>query len=196
LADSDETKTGSRYDDIIQAAINVFSRTNYDNATTAMIASEAGIAEGTTFRYFKSKKELFLACYKYVERVLIERYVVIYEETKGEPVEYLHAVARSYLEFLRENPNMRKFLAFVLNNSFDPDFLSELDSFVGLNVRAVESMLKKAIRQGDLDKGFDAKAAAWLFVGGYFTMILMDELGAPEIDDPHFADRLIDLVFK
>lgn len=31
-----------------------------------MIAREAGIAEGTTFRYFKTKKELFLACYKNV----------------------------------------------------------------------------------------------------------------------------------
>lgn len=102
--------------------------------------------------------------------------MAIYEETKGEPIEYLRAVARSYIEFLRENPNTRKFLAFVLNNTFDQDFLSELESFVELNVRVVESMMKKAIIKGDLDKGFDAKAAAWLFVGGYFTVILMDEL--------------------
>lgn len=195
MAVRDEVGEGTRREDIIRAAIEVFSRTNYDKATTASIAREAGIAEGTTFRYFRSKKELFLACYRYIVDRLLERYSAIMEETGGDPVLYIRAVARSYVDFMEENPNVRRFLAFVLNNSFDEDFRSELESFMLLNVHAVESMVDKAVESGELEEGFDATAAAWLFVGSCFTVIVMQELGVEEITRG-FADRMIDLVLK
>jgi len=186
----------SRYEDLIRASIEVFSRTNYDKATTALIAREAGIAEGTIYRYFSSKKELFLACFRYVTQLLAERYAVIYWETADEPGEYLRRVAKSYLEFLRENPSMRKFLAFILNSSFDKDFFSELQGFVEMNIMATESMVKKAIDKGDVRKDVDPRGAAWLFVGCYFTFILMTELDAEEIGDPTFVDKMLDMVMR
>lgn len=196
LANQDERKTGPRYDDIIQAAINVFARTNYDKATTAMIAREAGVAEGTPFRYFKSKKGIFLACYRHIERLMVERYTQVYRETKDRPIEYLRGVAKTYVEFLLENPNMRKFLAFILCNSFDEDFFSELKDFMERNVQATEIMFRKAIENGELRESVDPKAAAWLFAGGYFTFILMTELGVEEIKDPDYVNRMIDLVIQ
>jgi TetR/AcrR family transcriptional regulator len=196
LVDFDAIRTGPLHDDIIQAAMKVFSRTNYDKATTAMIAKEAGVAEGTPFRYFGSKKGLFLACFHHIEQLLADRYAEIYEATKDKPSDYLRGVARSYVEFLRENPNMRKFLAFVLSNSFDEDFLSELKDFMYLNLRTTESMLEKAIEKGEAKEDIDPKAVAWLFVGGYFTFILMTELDVDELEDPHYVDRMLALVLK
>ena len=43
---------------ILQAAIKTFSEKGYSNATTSEIAKGAGIAEGTIFRYFKTKKDI------------------------------------------------------------------------------------------------------------------------------------------
>ena len=47
-----ETKPGRgpRYNEIILSSIEVFSRTNYEKATTAMLAKEAGVAEGTLYK--------------------------------------------------------------------------------------------------------------------------------------------------
>src|SRR3954469_14817005 len=43
---------------IIEAAIHLFSEKGYDNSTTSDIAKEAGVAEVTIFRNFKSKGNL------------------------------------------------------------------------------------------------------------------------------------------
>lgn len=185
------TGKGPRYEDIILASISVFSRTNYEKATTALLAKEAGVSEGTLYKYFPSKKDLFLECCRYVENLLLERYRVIFKETGNRPVEYLRRVARSYLDFVRENPSMRRFLAFILNNTFDEDFKNELEGFVKLNVEATERMIEMAKKSGELSKKIDSRSAAWMFVGSYFTLILMTEIGAEEALDPEYLESLL-----
>jgi len=46
---------------IIQAAIEVFSRNNFQNSTISQIAQKAGVAEGTIYQYFKNKEDLFFS---------------------------------------------------------------------------------------------------------------------------------------
>lgn len=43
---------------ILEAAIQVFGEKGFSAATTSEIAKSAGIAEGTIFRYFKTKKDI------------------------------------------------------------------------------------------------------------------------------------------
>ena len=43
---------------ILEAAVNVFSQKGFSAATTSEIAKQAGVAEGTIFRYFKTKKDI------------------------------------------------------------------------------------------------------------------------------------------
>ncbi len=43
---------------ILEAAIAVFSEKGFSAATTSEIAKNAGVAEGTIFRYFKTKKDI------------------------------------------------------------------------------------------------------------------------------------------
>jgi AcrR family transcriptional regulator len=186
----------TRYEQIIISSIDVFARTNYEKATTALLAGEAGIAEGTLYKYFASKKELFLECCRYVEDQLLARYRDIYKETKGRPVEYLKKVANSYLDFVLENPNMRRFLAFILNNSFDDDFRDELERFVRLNVDATERMIRLGIQNGEITTEIDPRGAAWVFVGGYFTLILMAEVGATDALTPKYLDSLFQAVLR
>ncbi len=187
---------GPRYDEIIMSSIEVFARTNYEKATTALLAKEAGIAEGTLYKYFPSKKELFLECGRYIEKLLLERYRAIYEETRGRPLEYLRRIAGSYLDFVRENPSMRKFLAFMLNNTYDEEFRRELEAFIDLNVRATERMINSAMEKGEIRKELNPRVAAWMFVGGYFTLVLMTEVGAEEVRDPKFLEDFLCAIFE
>jgi len=46
---------------ILDAAARVFARKGYQRATTKEIASEAGVAEGTIYNYFDSKRDLLIA---------------------------------------------------------------------------------------------------------------------------------------
>lgn len=46
---------------IIETATRVFLKNNYQNMKTAEMAKEAGVSEATLYKYFDSKKEIFLA---------------------------------------------------------------------------------------------------------------------------------------
>lgn len=186
----------NRSTEIILSSIDVFARTNYEKATTALLAREAGVAEGTLYKYFPSKKELFLECCRYIERQLIKRYDAIYKEYSDQPLESLKRASQSYLDFVNENPSMRKFLAFVLNNTFDEDFLEELKRFINTNRMATERMIKMAVEKGELGEEVDPHAMAWFFVGGYFTLILMAEMDDEAVRDPEFIDRYVSSILK
>jgi len=46
---------------MIAAAVALFARAGFNGVTTRDIASSANVSEGNLFRYFHSKRELFLA---------------------------------------------------------------------------------------------------------------------------------------
>jgi AcrR family transcriptional regulator len=59
-----EKLTGERQKQILDAAIEVFTRKGYEAATMPDIAQAAGVAAGTIYLYFPNKRELFVASIK------------------------------------------------------------------------------------------------------------------------------------
>lgn len=55
-------KITSTREKIVETARSLFAENGFDRTTTAEIAREAGISEGTIYRHFKSKKELLMEC--------------------------------------------------------------------------------------------------------------------------------------
>ena len=49
---------------ILQSALSVFIEKGFNGTTTIDIANRAGISEVTVFRYFDSKKEIFMESIK------------------------------------------------------------------------------------------------------------------------------------
>jgi AcrR family transcriptional regulator len=52
-------------DRMIAAAVALFARGGFNGVTTRDIASSANVSEGNLFRYFRSKRELFIAAIDY-----------------------------------------------------------------------------------------------------------------------------------
>jgi TetR/AcrR family transcriptional regulator, fatty acid metabolism regulator protein len=50
-----------RKESIIQAAIEVFSKKDFQTASISEIAQRAGVADGTIYQYFKNKEDLFFS---------------------------------------------------------------------------------------------------------------------------------------
>jgi len=64
-------------DKVQRAALSLVARDGFAGATTARIAAEAGVAEGSIYRHFKSKDALMLAIYR---RIKAEVYMAVMEE--------------------------------------------------------------------------------------------------------------------
>ena len=53
---------------LIRTALELFTARGYHDTTTAQIAKKAGIAEGTIYRHFASKQQLFNEMYRAAQR--------------------------------------------------------------------------------------------------------------------------------
>ncbi len=84
---------------ILRAAIKVFARNGYFNSKVSDIASEAGIADGTVYLYFKSKEEVLHSVFdKAMEDFISEARREIADIAN--PMERLKKIARLHLEKL------------------------------------------------------------------------------------------------
>lgn len=57
----DESEMTEKQRSILRASIKLFAEKGFHASSTAEIAKEAGVAEGTIFRHYKSKKDILLA---------------------------------------------------------------------------------------------------------------------------------------
>jgi len=90
-----------RRQDILEAALIVFAGNGYNGATTAEIARAAGIAEGTIFRHFATKKELLIAV---LEPKVLEGLIQLDKEHREDtPTEFFRYFLSNRLELIKEN---------------------------------------------------------------------------------------------
>ena len=84
---------------ILRAAIKVFARNGYFNSKVSDIASEAGIADGTVYLYFKSKEEILHSIFdRAMEEFIAEGKREIAEIEKAD--DKLRRIAQLHLEKL------------------------------------------------------------------------------------------------
>jgi AcrR family transcriptional regulator len=61
MTDQVEKKLSEKHQKILESAIETFAEKGYASTSTNEIAKKAGVAEGTIFRHYKTKKDLLLA---------------------------------------------------------------------------------------------------------------------------------------
>ena len=94
---------------IIHAAIEVFSRKGFQDATISEIAQKANVAEGTIYQYFKNKEDLFFS-------IPIDKTTEFYNELElhlqgiNGVVNKIRKFVWYYLHHLQENPEYARSL--------------------------------------------------------------------------------------
>jgi AcrR family transcriptional regulator len=108
-----------RKQQILDAALQVFSDKGFATATTAEIARGAGIAEGTIYKYFPSKRELFIAVIRNVilTTPLLE---LIDKLPQGNLAETFHNIMQNRLNLL-ESEQASTIPAFMVEIQRDPE---------------------------------------------------------------------------
>src|SRR3974390_679413 len=82
-----------RCSEILEAARSVFARKGFNHATVDDIAEAAGVAKGTIYLYFPSKREIYL-------ETLRQGLVALQEEVR-QSMESAHDAAAKVLAFIR-----------------------------------------------------------------------------------------------
>lgn len=99
----DEEKFTDKQKKIILAAIDAFSEKGYAATSTSEIAKKAGVAEGTIFRHYKTKKELLVSIVAPLMTKLIAPFIVNdFHKVLDRPYENAEDFLRATIENRRE----------------------------------------------------------------------------------------------
>ena len=192
-----ERITRQRQEQILEAARRVFSRLGFDRATVPDVAREAGVAVGTIYNYYQSKRTLLIAI---IARYLIEPFTQIARNTpKGDETSYISALMKDRLDFGLEGVD--KLLPLLGEIQREPE-LREI--YVEQVLRPVMGMMEKyvasRVKEGafrDLDPVVVTRAIGGMVVG-FMLIYRIEGEKSPiyRMNRKQLADNLAELVLK
>ncbi|MGQ3685084.1 MAG: TetR/AcrR family transcriptional regulator [Candidatus Loosdrechtia sp.] len=165
-------ETLSTREKILEASLKLFSSKGYLGTTTREIASEAGIAEVTLFRYFPSKEKLFEEVINTnsflptLRGILPKIMVMSYREA-------LTVIAARFLETL----TLRKDLIQIMHLEIQryPEKIQKIyHAFIDEMFKTLASYFK-AMQEKTALREFDAETAARAFLGMFFSYFTAEE---------------------
>lgn len=154
LALSEQEKMTPKQLAILQAAIDIFSDKGFSAAATSEIAQKAGVAEGTIFRYYKTKKDLLLAIVVPTMSRMIAPFVMRnFSGVLDVPFESFDAFLRAFivnrLEFARKNLKIIKIL--IQEIPFQPALREQLvDNILNQVLERVTVILEHFKEEGQI----------------------------------------------
>jgi AcrR family transcriptional regulator len=101
----DEALQARRREEILDTAGRLFAERGFPQTDLQVVADQLGVGKGTLYRYFPSKRELFLAV---VERGMerLKEQVDAAAEAVEDPLDRIGAALRAYLAFFDANPEL------------------------------------------------------------------------------------------
>lgn len=103
---------------ILNAALKEFALKGFDNASTNVIAKEAGISKALMFHYANNKQELFLCVYDYFAELLDKKYYMKMDFEEKDIFNRLHQSYLLQIKLLKQYPWIFEFdkLSIVTNS--------------------------------------------------------------------------------
>jgi len=161
---------------IIETAREVFSGQSYRKAGTADVAKAAGVSEPALYRYFASKKELFLATLRSTAPKLLEVWQEIASDI-DDPLETLWSIGVSYYDHLQHHSGNMRLQFQALSEADDPEVREALRENFGGFVTFVADTLDEGKRRGIVRDDIDSRLVAWQFLGIGLTLDMIHMLG-------------------
>src|SRR5712691_3413509 len=146
---------------ILRAAEDIFTRRDYHEVQMDELASTSGVGKGTLYRYFRSKRDLYLAVtFDGIGRLRAELEAAV--QTSDPPALKIEHIVRRTLGYFWDR---RRFFALIHQNEHKPDhdvreWLRRRQQLVGLVQQAVD----QAITGGQIRR-VDARIATEMLFG-------------------------------
>ena len=190
----------SKEQDILSAAIKIFADKGFSAATTNEIAKEAGVAEGTIFRYYKTKKEILKKVMISLITVLAEEFIVVrigkvLKDNKDKTErEILKALFKDRFEIIIKYWDMIKIVFTELQYHEDLRKIF-IENFAGKGKKILGGFYKEYVASG-VFKDYDSTLVLRSFVG-VFGMYMIQRQIVPEfflMEDDKQIDMMVDMI--
>ena len=187
--------TEQRREQILGAALQVFSRQGFDKSTVPDIARQAGIAVGTIYNYYPSKRDVLVA--------ITNKYIIApFAELVNNPPDhtdagFIAAIMENRLNFGLEG--LEKFLPLFLEVQRDPELRRQYSEKV---IRPIMGMMEKLVASRinagafrDVNPSVVTRAIGGMVIG-FMLLYRIEGENSPAhgVDRKKLADELTGLI--
>ncbi len=183
-----------RKDAILNAALKEFAANGFDDASTNVIAKEAGISKGLMFHYVNSKKDLFLFLYDYCTKMIDEEYLDLMNFDEPDIFEKLRQSYLLQLELIQKYPWIFEFIN--LSSATKSDEVNrELEKRTHEKVSSCHETMFDTVDESKFREGLNIKKSKQLILWsnvGFTNQILADmrNTKTSELDYDHIIAEL------
>ncbi|MDY6796596.1 MAG: TetR/AcrR family transcriptional regulator [Actinomycetota bacterium] len=161
-----------RRNQIIDAAMTAFAAKNYNAASMADIAGEAGITKRAIYRYFPSKRDLFYAVRNKVYKSIVEE-LWIKMPPSDNIIELAESLMRSHIEFSVKHPEMSRIVINTISEAASREFQANIEALLQDRADEIEGLIRSGIEEGYVDPNLDPRFVAWMIVMLFFVLIYL-----------------------
>lgn len=199
LTEGDDKKKTDKQVKILEAAVEIFSEKGFAATSTSEIAQRAGVAEGTIFRHYKTKKDLLLSiagpiATKLVAPFIVRDFAKVLELPYDRADQFFKTIARDRIEFARKNVKLIK----ILFNEvpYQPELMEQVKALMTkVVVTRIDKVVKHFQEQGQIIEAPTwriMRTAASMFIGMIVFHVFLNP-GFP-FDEDEEIDRTLDIL--
>jgi AcrR family transcriptional regulator len=200
LSDEDDKVTDKQLK-ILQAAIEMFAEKGYAATSTSEIAQRAGVAEGTIFRHYKTKKDLLISIVAPVMSKLVAPFVLrdlykVLDSTYARYEDFVRAILLNRMEFVKKYLPILKIMIHEI--PFQPELQSQFKEHVGKQlVDRVRAIVVHFQEQGQIID-IPPESVMRLTVSAAIGFLLARFFLVPELDwdDPQEIEYTIQFITR
>ncbi len=184
---------------ILKAAIEIFSEKGYAATSTSEIAQKAGVAEGTIFRHYKTKKDLLISIVaplitKIITPIALKDFNKVLGASYPQYEDFLRAIIHNRLQFAKKNLHLIKIL--IQEIPFHPELQAQFKEHVAKKVlERFEKVVVYFQEKGDL-RSIPTYTVIRFTISAAMGFIISRVLLVPELewDDEKETELSIDLI--
>lgn len=185
---------GQRVEGIEVAAREVFCELGFEAASTAEIAARAGVAEGTLYKHFPSKRALLMRVLETWYRSMLSDYESHLAAIQGGRNK-IHYIVSRHLRSLKENADLARLSYHEVRHSGDY-YQSKLYEFNREYTQVFVNACRDGMDKGEIRPDVPLGLLRDLVFGGIDHLISGYLFNNREFDTESAAESLVALVFN
>ena len=171
---------------ILSVAIELFSEKGYEATATSEIAKKAKVAEGTIFRYYKTKKELLFAIPNALSKVslfeiFLEDFNEILNDTHDNFEDFLRKIIMNRKKFVSETAPILKVI--IQEVPFHPELRNKIiNTIIFPSAKNGLSIIEKFKEQGQIIN-MPSPTIINLIITSIFGYLFIHYIALPELPE-------------
>jgi TetR/AcrR family transcriptional regulator, fatty acid metabolism regulator protein len=184
-----------RCNEILDAAQKIFAEKGFADATMDEIAATCGLAKGTLYLYFKSKRDVYLRTLQHGATELLERVTTNMQGVTGVRAK-LRTIIATRVEHAEDNRDFIKIYLTEFINVTPPASINKDLRDVQLKLaQGVEQVLRDAVDHGEIQP-LDVETIAFMIQDMIRSLTTRRVLGSSKKDREEDIDILCNFIWK